>query len=112
MLLTLRHIPGWEGGRYHALGALDETAHKLHFPKLIQRPLCDTWDWYLGVFDDDGLVERMALAEQLEAEGNYLGARVAGRPGGPEALREARERYEALIDELEVEADPGAGSKN
>ena len=53
LLLTLHYIPGWEGGRLHVLGVLDETAHKLHFPKLIQRPLCDAWDWYLGVFDDD-----------------------------------------------------------
>ena len=108
LLLTLSYIPGWEGGRYHVLGMLDETAHKLHFPKLIQRPLCDAWDWYLGVFDDDGLAERMALAAQLEAEGSYLGARVAERPGDPETLREARERYEKLTDGLEIEADPGA----
>jgi hypothetical protein len=56
MLLTLSRIPPRSGKRLHTihvLGMLDEAGHKLHLPKFLQRPICDAWDWYLGVFNDD-----------------------------------------------------------
>jgi len=58
MLLTLSRIPPRPGKRHysiHVLGYLDEIGHKLRLPMIVQRPLCDAWDWYLGVYDDDDI---------------------------------------------------------
>jgi hypothetical protein len=52
ILLTLHYIPRI-GERTHILGVLDEAVHKFNFPRFIQRPFCDAWDWHLGVFDDE-----------------------------------------------------------
>jgi hypothetical protein len=35
------------------LDFLDEWGHRLNLPKFIQYPICDAWDWHLGVFDED-----------------------------------------------------------
>jgi hypothetical protein len=37
------------------LGPLDEWAHRLHLPDVVLHPICDAWDWHLGVYDDDEL---------------------------------------------------------
>jgi hypothetical protein len=34
------------------LGFLDKWGHRLRIPKFSQSPICDAWDWHLGVYDD------------------------------------------------------------
>jgi hypothetical protein len=58
MLLTLSRIPPKPGKRLHnihILGYLDEAGHILHLPAFFQRPVCDAWDYYLGVYDEDDI---------------------------------------------------------
>jgi hypothetical protein len=35
------------------IGVLDSISHALHFPKPIRHPICNAWDRYLGVTDDE-----------------------------------------------------------
>lgn len=35
------------------IGVLDCLSHALHFPKIIRHRICDAWDRYLGVSDDE-----------------------------------------------------------
>lgn len=35
------------------IGVADWLGHALHLPKELRRPLCDAWDRYLGVSDDE-----------------------------------------------------------
>lgn len=37
------------------IGVADSLVHILHAPKFIRNPVCDAWDNYLGVNDDDEL---------------------------------------------------------
>jgi hypothetical protein len=56
MLLTLSRIPRRAGEQLcnvDILGALDEAGHRFHLPMFFQGPVCDAWDWHLGVYDDD-----------------------------------------------------------
>lgn len=67
MLLLLRHVP-FRGGAeqlhdVHILGVLDSWGHKRGILKMFQRPLCDAWDWYLGVHDDDIPVDSTEVDE-------------------------------------------------
>jgi hypothetical protein len=34
------------------LGFLDKWGHQIRLPGMLQSPLCDAWDWHLGVYDD------------------------------------------------------------
>lgn len=36
----------------HPLYLLDTWSHKLHLPRLLQDPICDWFDWWLGMEDD------------------------------------------------------------
>lgn len=64
MLLTLSRIPPRPGKRL--LGYLDEACHALHAPGFLQHPVCDAWDWYLGVYDDDDIEETDDRGKQDE----------------------------------------------
>jgi hypothetical protein len=46
----------WEFVKHREwIGAADCLVHILHAPKFIRNPVCDAWDNYLGVNDDDEL---------------------------------------------------------
>jgi hypothetical protein len=39
------------------LRILDEIAHRMHFPQVIRKRICNAWDRHLGVDDDDDIPE-------------------------------------------------------
>jgi hypothetical protein len=34
------------------IGTLDKWGHQICLPGMLQGPLCDAWDWHLGMYDD------------------------------------------------------------
>jgi hypothetical protein len=39
--------------KYHPIYWLDSLGHRLHLPQKMKTPLCETFDWWLGVYDDE-----------------------------------------------------------
>jgi hypothetical protein len=50
LALSVVHVRNF---KYHPIFLLDSLGHQLHLPQKMKTPLCDTLDWYLGVWDDD-----------------------------------------------------------
>jgi hypothetical protein len=47
------------------LGFLDKWGHQLRIPKFSQSPICDAWDWHLGVWDDNDVPYIRGIADDI-----------------------------------------------